>query len=382
MRRSKLYAIVVLAAAAALTLAACGSGGPTTTTTRPNSTSSTASGTSASTVPQPPSSPVTLTEAGSSLVYPLFQLWAPAYHEQFPAVTISPAAGGSGKGIQGATSGTTDIGASDAYLSGAEVAATPALENIPLAISAQQVNYNLPGVKVHLKLDGSVLAGIYEGTVTAWNAPQISALNPGVGLPPTPIVPLHRSDSSGDSFLFTQYLSKADPSGWGTKYMFNTSYTGPALPGALAESGNGGMVTGCQSTPGCVAYIGISYQAQAQSAGLGEAMLRNAAGNYLLPTAQSVAAEAAGFTGQTPANEAISLIYGPAAQGYPIVNYEYAVVRTDQVDPARAQGMRAFFYWALDPTKGSAPSFLGQVQFQALPASVVKLSQAQIDKIK
>ena len=173
-------------------------------------------------------------------------------------------------------------------------------------------------------------------------------------LPNLPIVTLHRSDSSGDTFLFTTYLSKADPSGWGAKIGFNTTVPWPNAPGALGESGNSGMVSGCKATPGCVAYIGISYQTQVLQAGLGYAALGNAKSQYVLPTQASIAAEAAGFVKKTPANGTISLIYGPISGGYPIVNYEYAIVSNDQSSSSDAKNIRSVLEWAINPKQGSA----------------------------
>ncbi|BBY38772.1 hypothetical protein MMAN_29060 [Mycobacterium mantenii] len=170
----------------------------------------------------PASSPVTLSETGSTLLYPLFNLWGPAYHDKYSNVTITTQGTGSGTGISQAAAGAVAVGASDAYLSEGDMAAHKGLMNIALAISAQQVNYNLPGVTEHIKLNGKVLAGMYNGTVKTWNDPQITGLNPGVNLPATPVVPLHRSDGSGDTFLFTQYLSKQDPDGWGRSPGFGT----------------------------------------------------------------------------------------------------------------------------------------------------------------
>ncbi|OBH39908.1 phosphate ABC transporter substrate-binding protein PstS [Mycobacterium intracellulare] len=327
----------------------------------------------------PASSPVTLSETGSTLLYPLFNLWGPAYHDKYPNVTITTQGTGSGTGISQAAAGAVAIGASDAYLSEGDMAAHKGLMNIALAISAQQVNYNLPGVTEHIKLNGKVLAGMYNGSVKTWNDPQIAGLNPGVNLPATPVVPLHRSDGSGDTFLFTQYLSKQDPDGWGKSPGFGTTVAFPTVPGALGENGNGGMVTGCADTPGCVAYIGISFLDQAQQKGLGEAQLANASDKYLLPDAKSIQAAAAGFASKTPANQAISLINGPAPDGYPIVNYEYAIVNSGQKDAATAQTLQAFLHWAI--SDGNNASFLDKVHFQPLPADVAKLSDAQIAKI-
>jgi phosphate transport system substrate-binding protein len=326
----------------------------------------------------PATAQVALSETGSTLLYPLFNLWGPAYHGKYPNVGITAQGTGSGTGIAQAAAGAVDIGASDAYLSEGDMAAHKGLMNIAMAISAQQINYNLPGVTDHIKLNGKVLAAMYKGSIKAWNDPQIAGLNPGVNLPATPVVPLHRSDGSGDTFLFTQYLSKQDSDGWGKSPGFGTTVDFPAVPGALGENGNGGMVTGCADTPGCVAYIGISFLDQASQKGLGEAQLANAAGNFVMPDAQSIQAAAASFT-STPANQVISLINGPAPNGYPIINYEYAIVNSQQKDAATAQTLQAFLHWAI--TDGNSNSFLEKVHFQPLPAAVVKLSDAQIAKI-
>jgi phosphate transport system substrate-binding protein len=331
-------------------------------------------------VEKPPAG--SLTETGSTLLYPLFNLWAGGYNDKYSDVTVQTAATGSGTGISAATNGTTDIGASDAYLSPSVVASTPTLKNIPLAISAQLVAYNVPGVVSHLKIPGKVLSQIYQGQITKWNASQIANANSGVTLPNIPIVTLHRSDSSGDTFLFSSYLSKADPSGWGTKYGFNTTIPWPAAPGALGESGNSGMVAGCKATPGCLAYIGISYLTQTLQAGLGYASLQNGKGQYVVPTSASVASAAAGFTKQTPANGTISMIYGKTNGAYPIVNYEYAIVNAKQSSTSKAKGIRSLLEWAIDPKQGNSAQYLSQVDFQPLPSKVMAQSLKQIASIK
>lgn len=375
-------------------LAACGGSTPTassTSTSSPASSSASPGGSSQTSVSAtfasletPPSSSVSISEAGSTLLEPLFNLWAPAYQRQNSSVKVTPSGGGSGAGIAGATGGTVDIGASDAYLSPAQIAKTPSLLNIPLAISAQMINYNIPGISGNLKLNGSILAKIYEGKITNWNSSAIAAINPGVSLPSLKIVPLHRSDGSGDTFIFTQYLSKADPSGWGSSNgpQFGTTVAFPSVSGALGENGNGGMVSACKSTVGCVAYIGVSFKSQTDAANLGEAALGNASGNYLLPTAKTIVAEASGLTAKTPANETLSLVYGPAAQGYPIINYEYAIVNASQSSSTKAQAIRSVLAWAIDPQHGNSSSFLNQVNFQPLPSGVATKSLDQIVKIK
>jgi phosphate transport system substrate-binding protein len=331
----------------------------------------------------PPKGSVNIFETGSTLLYPLFQLWSTAYHKQYPNVKIVPSGTGSGTGISDAADGIVDIGASDAYLSSSNLSQHPGMLNIALAISAQQVNYNVPGLNnTHLKLDGQVLAEIYEGKITSWNDQAIAALNPGVNLPADKIIALHRSDSSGDTFLFSSYLSDTDPNGWGANIGYGTSIGFPSISNALGETGNGGMVTGCAATPGCIAYIGISYLGKTQADGLGEAMLENKSGKFLLPTSTTISAEAAALEKKTPPNETLSMIYDSASGGYPIINYEYAIIPPKELNNTHAQAVKAFLAWAVDPKHGSASSFLNQVDFQPLPASVASLSLAQIAKIQ
>ena len=332
----------------------------------------------------PSKTPKTILETGSTLLYPLMGTWTQAYQKEFadsstgqPYATIDTGATGSGTGLADAASGTVDIGASDAYLSASSKQSTPSLINIALAISAQQINYNVPGVK-NLKLDATVLAAMYNGKITNWNDPQIKALNPGVSLPNLKVVPLHREDSSGDTFLFTSFLNAQDSSDWPTS-LVNTTITWPK-GSTTAETGNGGMVTGCQSTKGCVAYIGISYLQKTQAAGLGTAMLKNAAGKFVSPSPATIKAAASAQTGKTPASETISLINGPGANAYPIINYEYAIVNTKQTNGVQAEDIRAFLHWAVH-TGQDAETYLDPVDFQPLPSSVVQLSDNQIAKI-
>jgi phosphate transport system substrate-binding protein len=332
-----------------------------------------------------PSSPapaaVSLTETGSTLLYPLFGAWASAYHQQFSSVSFTTAPTGSGTGIADASSGHADIGASDAFLSSGNLVQNPSLLNIPLAIAAQQINYNLPHLAqgVHVRLNGAVLAAMYEGKITSWNDPAIARLNHGISLPAIRVVPLHRAESSGDTFLFTSYLS-TDDAHWNAAIGYGTTVAWPHAAGARGEEGNSGMTTGCAATPGCVAYIGISYLSQALNAGLGEAALQNAAGKFTLPTGPSLRAAVATFVPATPANETISMVNGPARTGYPIVNYEYAIVTRTQQSAAKARDVKAFLHWAI--TTGNAARFLDRVRFEPLPQPVVELADAQIASIR
>jgi len=161
---------------------------------------------------------VTLTETGSTLLQPLFAIWVADYTKNHPGIAITIAGTGSEAGIKQATAGAVRIGASDAYMSDAQVRQNPDIMNIPLAIAAQSINYNLPGLNTaNLKLDGPALAGIYTGAIRDWDAPAIAALNPGVTLPHHAIIPVHRGEGSGDTFVFTQFLTFSTSSASATR---------------------------------------------------------------------------------------------------------------------------------------------------------------------
>jgi phosphate transport system substrate-binding protein len=243
----------------------------------------------------------TISETGSSLLYPLIRAWAAGYQKQTPGVTVTTASTSSGTGITAATDDTADLGASDAYLSSGDLVKKPALRNIPLAVSAQTVVYHLPDVSgsAHVKLNGTILAGIYSGAITMRDDPRITAVNPDVTLPALKIVPVERSDSSADTFLFTSYLSTQD-SAWNDTTGYGTIAAWPKVAAARLAKGSLSVLSTCESTPGCVAYNGISYLSQARAGGLGEAELANAAGHCTLPDAATIQASAASFVSLTP----------------------------------------------------------------------------------
>lgn len=327
-----------------------------------------------------PTSAVSVTEAGSSLLYPYLQLLVSPLHGVYSNVTLSPAAGGSGKGISDAIAGTTTTGGSDAYLSSAQMSANPGLLNVPIAVSSQAVDYNLPGIK-NLRLTGDVLAKIYQGSIKMWNDQAIASLNPGVTLPAKAIVPVRRVDSSGDTFLFTSFLSATNQT-WANGPSMGTTVSWPSVSSEETASGNPGMVQTCSATPGCVAYVGISAQSTATSAGLGEAMLQNKSGSYLLPTPTTVQAAVTAGASSIPDNLAESLIYEPGADSYPIVNFEYIVVKNKQPSADVAQGIRDFLAFSISPTGGGSSTYLDKEQFQPLPSTVVPKVESAIASIQ
>ncbi len=374
--------LIALALAVAFMAAACGSSSKSTSsaTTASAGTSATAGASSAATpsTGNPPS-PVTLTEDGSSLLFPFLQELIAPLKQKFPNITLQPAAGGSGKGITDVSNGVVDMGGSDAYLTPGQMQQHPTLSNIPIAVSAQSVDYNVPGVS-SMKLSGDVLAQIYQGKISKWNDPQIASLNPGANLPATSIVPVRRVDSSGDTFLFTSFLSATNTT-WNNGPNYGTTVTWPSVGGELTASGNPGMVQTCKATPGCVAYVGISAQASATAAGLGQAMLKNQAGNFLLPSQATITSAVDALTGKIPDSLAVSLIYASGAQSYPIVNFEYLVVNQKQSDTNKALASRTFLSFAIDTSGGSQPQYLQKVNFVPLPTSVVPKVNTAIAKI-
>ena len=319
-----------------------------------------------------------LSETGSSLLYPLFNLWVPAYTAKNPDVSVTTASTGSGTGIAQSIKGLVQIGASDAYLSDAMVKDHPAMLSIPLAISSQAINYNLPGVS-HLNLSGPILAGIYMGKITKWNDPAIAAANPGVTLPDHVIIPIHRVDGSGDTFIFSQYLAFSDKA-WSDSLHYGTAISWPAVTGGIGANGNPGMVTALQNNPYGIAYIGISFAKQVAAANLGQAALLNKAGNYVLPTSETISEASSSVANTTPADERISIVFTPGTNAYPIVNYEYAIVNSKMANKKEAAAVRHFLTWAVND--GNAMSYMEQVHFLPLPASVKALTLKQIESIK
>jgi phosphate transport system substrate-binding protein len=329
----------------------------------------------------------TILETGSSLLYPLFNLWAPAFNAQYSTVKITPASSGSGTGQSSAETGTVQIGGSDPYLTNAIQLTYPYILNIPVAVSAQQVDYNVPGLaaSIHLNFTGQVLAAIYNGSITTWNNAQIKALQSAsvaASLPSTTIIPVVRSDSSGDTSLFTYFLSQTNP-GWSATIGYGNTVNWPKVNGEQSGTGNGGMVTTCEQYSGCISYIGVSYLVSATTGtpALGYAYLANKAGNFVNISKVNIQSAVNAVAPSTPADERISLEYAAGATSYPIVNFEYAMVSRNQNVTGMALTLRTLLEWAISPQYGNSATYLNQVNFVPLPASVVQLDLAQINEI-
>jgi len=332
---------------------------------------------------------LTISVTGSTLIYPLFRQWVAAYAKVDPSLQITLGATGSGTGIAEAIAKQVQIGTSDAYMTDNQEMAHPHILNIPLAISAQTVDANLPELRgATLKLSGPVLAGIYTGKIREWDAQQIAAINRGVSLPHHAIVPVHRAEGSGDTFIFTQFLSfttsslTGSTSSWGDTIGYGTTVPWPSVPGALTATGNEGMLQTIARTPYAVGYLGGSFEDQANKAGLITSMLQNQDGNFLLPTEATVTAAADSLTPRTPPDERLTLVYAPGANSYPLINYEYALVADKQANPQVASAISSFLLWCISPQGGSSASFLDSVHFIALPTSIRARSEIQIAKIQ
>jgi phosphate transport system substrate-binding protein len=329
-----------------------------------------------------PSASLTIAESGSTLIYPLFNAWIAEYAKVDPGLHVTASATGSGAGIDQAIAKQVQIGASDAYMSDNQGMANPQILNIPLAISAQTVDANLPELRGKtLKLSGPVLAGIYSGKIREWDAPQIAEMNQGASLPHKTIVPVRRSDSSGDTFIFTQFLTFSAPI-WSDSFGYGTTVKWPSVPGSATASSNQDMIQTIARTPYAVGYVGVSFEGAAAKAGLITAMLKNQDGQFLLPTEATITAAATALTPRTPPDERLTLVFAPGPDSYPLINYEYAIVSSQQPNPQVAAAICNFLIWSISPQGGNAKSLLDPVHFIALPITIRARSEMQIAKIQ
>jgi phosphate transport system substrate-binding protein len=341
---------------------------------------------------------LTIAETGSTLIFPLFKSWVAAYAKVDSGLQMTVGATGSGAGIAQAIGKQVQIGTSDAYMTDTQAMANPHILNIPLVISAQTVDANLPELHgATLRLSGPVLAGIYTGKIRQWDDPAITGINHGVRLPHQTIVPVHRADGSGDTFIFTQFLTFSAPGsedaigddgtlvsthGWEHTIGYGTTVPWPSVMGSLTASGNQGMVQTIARTPYAVGYVGASFEDDASKAGLVTAMLQNQDGNFLLPNSATITAAAASLTPRTPADERLTLVFAPGANSYPLINYEYAMVSDKQPDAQTATAISNFLMWCISPQGGSAAGYLDPVHFIALPTAIRARSEIQIAKIQ
>ena len=310
---------------------------------------------------------VTIRGAGSTFVAPLLAQWTSPLGSAFGyELQYSPI--GSGGGIAAITAGTVDFGASDAPLTSDQFAACKGCIQIPWALGATSVLYNLPGVKNLLHMDGPTLAKIFMGQITSWNNPAIKKLNPGVSLPGTKISIAHRSDNSGTTFNFTDYLTRVSPA-WKSKIGTGVAVNWPVGSGGKGSSGVAAIVS---QTPGAIGYADVAY---ALANHLKYFAMKNNSGKFTTPGLRAMKSAALSDVKPAPDNS-LSIVNPPKkyANAYPICTFTYVIVPT-KTD--KAKDLRKFLFWAV--TKGQA--YGPRMLFQPLPTPVLVVDEKAIAKI-
>jgi phosphate transport system substrate-binding protein len=314
---------------------------------------------------------VRLADAGSTFDAPFFTAAFTAYQQANPAVAVSYAAVGSSAGITRFDAGQVNFGATDVPASTADLAGArggPALQ-VPVDLGAVAVAYNvLMRDNSRLRLTGPVLARIFLGQIARWNDPAIAALNRGASPPDAYINVVHRSDGSGTTYIFSNYLSSADPA-WAARVGTGKTLHWPTGEGA---QGNQGVATAVFRTPGSIGYM---EQAYSQGLLLPFAAIRNQAGNYVIPSAQSVAAGAAQKPGITPAD--FSIVNQPGAASYPISGYSWALIYTRQHNQAAGQALVTMLDWLTHDGQASAAA----IGYVPLPAQIQKLARTMLQRV-
>jgi phosphate transport system substrate-binding protein len=312
----------------------------------------------------------TVTGAGSSLIAPAVAVWQGMYH----ADNINYSAIGSGGGIKAISARTVDFGASDAPLTKSQGAGCHGCDQIPWALTATSPVVNIPGVGAHqLKLSGTVLANIYLGNITKWNDSAIKKLNPGLSLPDLKIVPVHRSDGSGDTYVFTNYLSKVSKA-WKTKVGCATTVSWPS---GIGGSKNAGVAAAVSANSGAIGYVSIAYVVQNH---LKLARMKNAAGRYVLPTIATIEAAAQLVKSQRiPANNKISITNPPKSSkyrnAYPLSTFTYILIPHTT---SKAAQLKAFVTFALG---ANAQSAIKKYVFAPMPKVVITKAKKTLASI-
>ncbi|HEY5021355.1 MAG TPA: phosphate ABC transporter substrate-binding protein PstS [Gemmatimonadaceae bacterium] len=355
MRALKLAALMLLAVA-------CAKEGANNSGTASSTASSASSGGS-----------VDLTGAGATFPYPLYSKWFSVYAGK-TGVKINYQSIGSGGGIRQLSEGTVDFGASDSPMSDEEMSKAKGgpILHIPTVLGAVVITYNVPGLTVPLNLTGKAIADIFSGRITKWSDTRVTSLNPGVKLPATDILVVHRSDGSGTSYIFTDYLTNAVPA-WATSVGKGKEVKWPVGLGAKGNEGVAGQV---QQTPGAIGYVELAY---AKQNNLPSAAVENKAGKSVLPSVASATAAAAGAAQALPANTdyRISIVNAPGPDSYPISSFTWILVYQHQTDAAKGKKLIDFLNWAL--TEGEAEA--SSLDYAPLPSSMASSVKARLTTI-
>jgi len=307
--------------------------------------------------------------AGATFPYPIYSKWFNEYAKVDPSVRFNYQSIGSGGGQKQILAQTVDFGASDGPMSDENLAKAPSkLLHIPTVAGADVISYNLPG-NPKLKLDGPTIANIYLGKITKWNDPAIAGQNQGVDLPEKDIVVVHRSDGSGTTYIFTDYLSSVSPQ-WKEKVGKNTSVNWPT---GLGGKGNEGVSGQVKQVPGAIGYIELAYAKQNK---LSFADVKNSSGNYITPSIESVTAALA--TAKIPDDFRFSMVNPPGADAYPISGTTWLLVYQEQRDAEKGKKLVEFLKWAYNEGEKMSAA----LDYAPLPDNVRERALARVNEIK
>ncbi len=321
----------------------------------------------------PPAAGQSLTGAGASFPNPIYTKWFDAYHKR-TGVQINYQSIGSGGGIRQFTEGTVDFGATDGPMNESQIAAVNGnVVHVPTVLGAVVVTYNLPGLgDTRLKFDGQALVDIFMGRLTKWNDRRLAALNPGVTLPAQDIIVVHRSDGSGTTYIFTDYLNKFSRE-WKDKIGYATSVNWPL---GLGGKGNEGVAQQVKQTEGAIGYVELIYALSNQ---LGYGEVRNAAGKFITPSLESVTAAAAAAKLPKDTDFRVSITNAPGDDAYPIASFTWLLVRKDAKDAAKAKILKDFLTWMISP---EAQELASALDYAPLPSEVVHLIESRLPTLK
>ncbi len=317
----------------------------------------------------------TLNGAGATFPYPIYSKWFSEYHKVHPDVQINYQSIGSGGGIRQLTEGTVDFGASDmpmtdGQLKEAESKLGTKVLNIPTVLGAVVPVYNIPGVSGEVKFTPDVLADIYLGKITSWNDKAIAAANQGVNLPNQQIVVVHRSDGSGTTFIWTDYLSKVSPD-WKSQVGSGTSVKWPK---GMGGKGNEGVSGSVRLLPGSIGYVELIYAVENK---IPFGSVRNAAGTFLKASLEGVTAAAASAP-KMPADFRVSITNAPGKDAYPISSFTWMLIPAHSKDPAKGKILADFLNWMVS----DGQSMTSALDYAPLPASVAAKVKQAIQQVK
>ena len=320
-----------------------------------------------------PAAAQSLTGAGATFPNPIYTKWFDAYNKK-TGIQINYQSIGSGGGIRQYTEGTVDFGASDGPMNEGQIQSVGGnVLHVPAVLGAVVVTYNLPSLgNTQLKFDGNLLVDIFMGRVTRWNDPKIAALNAGVKLPDIDLIVVHRSDGSGTTYVFTDYLNKFSRE-WKDKVGYATSVNWPV---GIGGKGNEGVTQQVKQVEGAVGYVELIY---AISNKLPYGQIKNAAGNFIAPSLESVTAAAAGVKLPKDTDFRVSITNAPGADAYPISSFTWLLVRKDNKDPAKAKLIKDFLAWMITP---EAQRMAADLHYSPLPDPVIALIQARLPTLK